>query len=101
MNNGVVKQDAIYSYLQKLRVWDEDLAKKDLHAGGNDGVSPDIYRKFGDVVKEFLDKKWSKEQHYIAVKKVEVRKVMFSACGGIRTGIRMPVFLRACFPVLA
>jgi len=59
MNKKSIKQDELFNFLQKLKVWDEGSSKREKEEG-----------PFGNV-KNLIEKEWCQKQHYIKMEKDE------------------------------
>lgn len=70
MNNGVIKDDALFQFLQKMRLWDEEVAKRDRVSMGATSVDPSIIEQFGDI-KNLINKEWCQRLHYLTCTKVD------------------------------
>ena len=63
MNNGVVKEEALFEFLQKMQLYDADQAGRrfSLPTGANR-----TQVNFGDV-KSLIEEKWGKKQHFLSL----------------------------------
>jgi hypothetical protein len=70
MNNGALKQDVLFSFLNKLKIYEEDMGKRNV--GEEPLVDQSIFELFGDV-KNLIEKEWAAKLHYIEFAKVQTK----------------------------